>query len=221
VEKGSAMGILDLWELTIGELDEIVAASPSLRGFMFGYVSEYKLRKMWFSGDSINNLVKYDNHDRTRKSDMAFTYKGVEISVEAKSLQSGSIRKVGETYTGKFQCDASDRRQVSLPSGETIETTCLLVDEFDLVAVNIFDFERKWRFAFAKNRDLPRSQYKKYTPEQQEHLLATLITITWPLQPPFMDEPFHLLDEIAEEKRRGGPRGLNLTRAKRVGGLSR
>lgn len=203
MERESGMGILDLWEVTLGELDEIVAANPSLRGFMFGYVGEYKLRKMWLSDDRISNLIKYDNHDRTRKSDMTFIYKEVEISVEAKSLQSGSIRKVGDTYTGRFQCDASDRRQVSLPNGETVETTCLLVGEFDLLAVNLFDFEKKWRFAFAKNQDLPRSQYKKYTTEQQKYLLATLITITWPLQPPFSDEPFHLLDKIVQEKRRG------------------
>ena len=194
------MGILDLWGVTIGELNEIVAASPSLRGFMFGYVSEYKLKKMWFSDERIHKLLKYDNHDRTRKSDVTFIYKGVEISVEVKSLQSASIGKAGETLTGKFQCDASDRRKASLPNGETLETTCLVVGEFDLLAVNLFDFEKRWRFAFARNRDLPRSEYKKYTSQQREHLLATLISITWPLQPPFQSEPFMLLDDIAREK---------------------
>jgi len=47
------MGILERWKLTAEELDEIVSGNPSLRGFMFGYVSEYKLKKMWFSGNNM------------------------------------------------------------------------------------------------------------------------------------------------------------------------
>lgn len=194
------MGVLDRWRLTVDELDEIVSANPSLRGFMFGYVSEYKLRKMWFSDERISNLVKYDNHDRSRKGDLSFIYKGVPVTVEVKSLQTRSIRKAGNEYTGKFQCDASDRRQVTLPNRQKIETTCLVIDEFDLLAVNIFEFEQEWRFAFAKNKDLPRSRFAKYTAQQRKYLLATLMDVTWPLKPPFQSEPFRLLDEIASEK---------------------
>jgi hypothetical protein len=73
----------------------------------------------------------------------------------------------------------------------------------DLLAVNLFEFEQEWRFAFAKNRDLPRSRSSKYTPRQQKYLLATLMEITWPLKPPFQSEPFQLLDEIALEKAKG------------------
>jgi hypothetical protein len=40
------MGILERWKITTTELDEIVSSSPSLWGFIFGYVSEYKVRKM-------------------------------------------------------------------------------------------------------------------------------------------------------------------------------
>lgn len=206
------MGVLERWQLTAEELDEIVSANPSLRGFMFGYVSEYKLRKMWFSDERISHLVKYDNHDRSRKGDLSFLYKGAEISVEVKSLQTRSIRKVGDEYIGKFQCDASDRRQVTLPNRRKIETTCLVVGEFDLLAVNLFEFEQRWQFAFAKNTDLPRSRFARYTPQQQRYLLATLMEVTWPLKPPFQPEPFRLLDEIALEKARGRKR---LTRSVR------
>ena len=196
------MGILDVWDVGIDELDDIVEANPSLRGFLFGYVSEYKLRKMWFSDERLAGVTKYNNHDRTRKGDITFIHKGAEVNVEVKSLQTGSIRKMVDKYTARFQCDASDRREVSLPNGERLETTCLVVGDFDLLAVNLFDFEKKWRFAFARNTDIPRSRYKKYTPEQRQHLLATLINIAWPLESPFSPEPFHLLDEIVEEKKR-------------------
>jgi len=194
------MGVLERWKLSAEELDEIITANPSLRGFMFGYVSEYTLRKMWFADERISNLMKYDNHDRTRKGDISFIYKGVHISVEVKSLQTRSIRKKGNEYSGRFQCDASDRRQVTLPNRQKIETTCLVVGEFDLLAVNLFEFDQEWRFAFAKNKDLPRSRFSKYTPQQRNYLLATLVEVTWPLNPPFRAEPFRLLDEIALEK---------------------
>ncbi|MBM4037950.1 MAG: restriction endonuclease [Planctomycetes bacterium] len=197
------MGILERWRVTSDELDEIVSASQSLRGFIFGYVSEYKLRKIWLTDERITGLHKTDNHERAKKGDLTFTYKGLEITVEVKSLQTHSIRRGAAGCQGKFQCDASDRRRISLPSGETIETTCLAVGEFDLLAVNLFEFSGEWQFAFARSKDLPRSRFTKYTPEQRQHILATLIDVTWPLQPPFEPEPFRLLNEIVRDRARG------------------
>lgn len=185
----------------VEELNEIISANPSLRGFLLGYVAEHKLRQLLLADERVCHLIKYDNHDRRRKGDISFFYQGVEISVEVKSLQTGSVRKTDTGYVGRFQCDASDRRRVMLPNGDEIETTCLLVGEFDLLAVNLFDFLGKWPFAFARNKDLPRSRYRGYTEEQHQYLLATLMEITWPLSSPFREEPFSLLDEIIRERR--------------------
>ncbi len=197
-------GFLTHWQLTQEEIDEIISSNPSLRGMLFGYVSEYKLRKHWFANERITNLVKEDDHNHLQKGDLFFTYKGVSISVEVKCLQTHTVRRLGDdAYRGKFQCDASDRRRVLFPDGTSLETTCLRVGEFDLLAVGLFEFGQQWRFAFARNSDLPHSRYKKYTPEQQRYLLATLMDITWPLQPPYEAEPFRLLDIIALEKRTG------------------
>jgi len=195
--------ILDHWQLTQEELDEIVAANPSLRGMMLGYVREYKLRKIWFSDARLTNVRKEDDHDRTQKGDLWFTYRGVDIIVEVKSLQTHTVKSTTEGYTGKFQCDASDRRLVVFPNGESVQTTCLRVGEFDLLAVGLFEFGQQWRFAFAKNLDLPHTRYKKYKVEWREHLLATMIDITLPLQSPFQAEPWILLDAIVQAKQSG------------------
>jgi len=194
------VGLLEEWGLTTSELNEILASRPSLRGILIGFVAEYKLPKMWFTDERIVALERYDNHDRTRPGDFGFSYRRTPISVQVKSLQSNSVRRIETSYTGSFQCDASDRRPVRLPNRQTVETTCLLVGGFDLVAVNLFEFGQVWRFAFAKNDDLPRTKSTKYTPRQRQHLLATSVKITWPLQPPFRDEPFSLLDEIVRQK---------------------
>jgi len=69
--------------------------------------------------------------------------------------------------------------------------------------VNLFEFGQAWKFGFAKNSDLPRSTHKRYTEAQREHLLATSVSVSLPLEPPFRDEPFSILDELVAEKTAG------------------
>lgn len=189
--------ILDRWTITAEGLTDAIDENPSLRGMLFGYVAEYKLRSMWFEKKSgISHFVKHDDHNRKKKGDLVVTYHGEEFIIESKSLQTNMIKREGELWIGQAQCDASDRRKVSFPDGSHVETTCLRTGEFDLLAINCFAFGDEWRFAFCKNSDLPRSKYKKYTDVQRSLLLASLVPVTWPPKPPFRTEPFSLLDEL-------------------------
>lgn len=164
-----------------------------------GYLAEYRLRKMWFSDTRISKIERFSNHNRTHKADLVLTYKNAGVGVQVKSLQTNTVRKENGRWIGKFQCDASDSREVRLPNGDKITTTCLVVGEFDLLAVNLFEFNQEWRFAFARNKDLPRTTYSGYTPEQRKYLLSTMMDISWPLEKPFEPEPFRLLDQIAKK----------------------
>ena len=188
--------VLDTWDISEQELTSIVDMNPSMRGFMIGYIAEYKLKKMHFSDNIWKNVRKDDDHDRKKKGDLVFLYKDHKFRVECKSLQTNSIKYEKGVYTGNYQCDASDKRKVNLKNGETIETTCLLRGEFDLVAVNLFAFENKWRFAFALNKDLPQSKFKKYPLDIREQLLSTSMPISWPLQTPYKESPIPLLDYL-------------------------
>lgn len=192
--------ILDRWDMTPEELTELVENNPSLRGMILGYLAELKLEKLWLSGDDVSEVTKHDDHDRKKKGDRVIRYKGQEVIFELKSLQSAMIEKTEEGWIGKAQVDASDRREIVLPDNSRVTTTCLLKGEFDILAVNVFAFEEKWRFVFAKNSDLPTSNYRNYTPYQRQHLLATLVTVHWPPRPPFSDEPFTLMNEIIQER---------------------
>jgi len=189
---------LEFLGLTLKELTEVVAQNPSLRGMILGYAAEVKLRSMWFSDPKkISKAVKYDDHNREKPGDLVVTYKGEDFVIECKSLQTKMCRKLDDgTFVGKAQVDASDRRKLKLPNGSRIETTCLLTGEFDILAVNLFAFENKWRFIFARNEDLPRTTFKGYTRKQRQYLLATLVEVSWPPQPPFVDNPFILLDQM-------------------------
>jgi len=218
------MGLLDSWDLSYDEINELLTDNPSLRSFLSGYAAELKCRNLWFDPSTypVTDVMKYDDHDRTKKGDIALTYKGERFTVEIKSLQTNSIRadKFGERVAS-FQCDASDRRPVRFPDGTAVETTCLLVGEFDLLAVNLFGFYGKWIFAFAKNDDLPRVSGKRgasknYSHVQLNSLLATLMPMSDPPIAPYRMEPWTLLDELIEERRRGtAPAPVQVARTQR------
>lgn len=193
--------ILDRWEITEQELTELVDQNPSLRGILLGYVAEKKFHDSFLHHSAISEAKKDDDHDRRKKGDRRIIYKGRSLTIEVKSLQTNSVINLGgDHWKGKTQVDASDSREVTFPDGSALKTTCLQRGEFDLLAVNCFAFGEQWRFAFALNRELPSNTYKKYTEDQRAHLLPSLISIEWPLKPPFTENPFDLLDRLVEEK---------------------
>lgn len=201
---GGGVGFLDDWDLSFEEINELLTDNPSLRSFVAGYAAEMKCRRMWFDGDRrASGVTKFDDHDRSKKGDIALTYRGHQITVEVKSLQTNSLRERDGRQTANFQCDASDRRMVQFPDGSEVNTTCLLVGEFDILAVNLFAFYGEWRFVFAHNRDLPRVKgnrgaAKDYSQYQRDNLLATLMPMVDPPELPYRQEPWSLMDEIVQ-----------------------
>ena len=199
--SGATESILSRWEISEAELSELVQQNPSLRGIMLGYVAEKKFHDSFLRHPDITEARKDDDHDRRRKGDRRIIYQGQAFIVEVKSLQTNLVKHLdGDTWIGKTQVDASDNREISFPDGSKLKTTCLRRSEFDLLAVNCFAFGEQWRFAFALNAELPANTYKKYTAYQRQHILPTLITVTWPPQPPFTDNPFPLLDKLIRQK---------------------
>jgi len=128
------MGILDEWKVTRAELDEILATRPSARGYLFGFVAEYKVTKMHFTDPRISGLGRSKDHERARPGDFGFNYKGVPVTVSCKSLQTASVKPVeGGGFKGSCQCDASDRRTIRLPNNEVVQVTNVLDQIADVV----------------------------------------------------------------------------------------
>ena len=195
------MNILEHWSITVDEISKAILENGSLRGMVFGYVAEIKLRKLLASHAEVTSHTKDDDHDRSKKGDLRITYKGHEFKIESKSLQTARNKTLENgTFAGVSQVDASDRRTVTLPDGSQLQTTNLLVGEFDVLSVNCFTFNNRWHFTFARNRDLPRSTFRKYTEMQRAHLLATTVPVTWPPSGIFTENIFSLLDTIIEER---------------------
>jgi hypothetical protein len=194
--------VLAEWGLTPQELAEIIAENPSMRGLMFGFVAEYKLKKICLSREGICGLVRPRSHDRTQKGDFRFDYKGVDVRVEVKCLDTPKVRYSEGVYTGTFQCNASDTTEVTLPNGRKVTTNCLVVGGFDVLAVCLFAFGNVWRFAFALNSELPRTTWRGYTAVQQKYLLKSAMQISLPLEPPYVDDLFTVLDRLVAERMR-------------------
>ena len=198
MDDAESESILKRWKITEHDLSEIVARNPSLRGILIGYVAEKKLQDMLLNHPDVTDVSEVDDHDRTRKGDRRLTYKGQIFIIEVKSIQTNSVRNPGDDqWTGKAQVDASDRREVTFPDGSTLATTCLLRGQFDILAINCFAFGGQWRFAFALNSELPANVYRRYTEYQRRHLLPTLVTVDWPLTPPFQEDPIPLMGRLA------------------------
>lgn len=191
-----AHSILARWNFSDGELTQLIDNNPSLRGMVLGYMAEMKLDRLWLSDPRFSEVTKHDDHDRGHHNDLVVVYRDREFTLESKSLQTSTVQRTPEGWVGRAQVDASDRREVALPDGSTVTTTCLLRGEFDILAVNLFAFGDEWRFSFAKNSDLPGSRYSRYTEYQRQHLLATMVDVSWPPQPPFRADLFALLDEM-------------------------
>jgi hypothetical protein len=168
---------------------------------LLGYVAELKLREMITSFPEVSFITKFDDHDRKKKGDLYIIYHGKAFDVEAKSLQTAMAKwnEENKCWTGKAQVDASDRRRIEMPDGSLLNTTLLLKGEFDILAVNCYAFTQNWDFIFARNSDLPTSGWRGYTETQRENLIASLIPVTFPPEPPFYSDLRILLDEMVVE----------------------
>lgn len=203
-EAANKEPILKRWGLTEAQFTEIIDANPSLRGVALGYIAEWQFHQRFLNNPAIEGAHKADDHNRKRKGDRTFTYRGHSFIVEVKSLQTAMVRKLGpDQWFGKTQVDASDSRDVTFKDGSKLKTTCLLRGEFDVLAVNCYAFGDQWRFAFVKNADLPPNTFKKYTPAQQAALLPTLIPVTWPPVSPHSMELIEVLDDLVREREAG------------------
>lgn len=198
--KVAGQSILSKWKITEKELTSIVNSNPSLRGMLIGYIAEHKLSKLIDRNPKVKESYKYDDHDRTKKGDRIILYKNHKFIIECKSLQTDSIKKVDGQWIGKAQVDASDSRTVILKNDEKLKTTLLLAGEFDILAVNLFAFDGKWRFIYARNKDLPKTRYYVHPTRIKKQLLASSVKVSWPPEHPFHEDLFKILDELVRNR---------------------
>ena len=165
----------------------VMTEVPSVRGMVYGNVAEVEFAK-WLvkQGVPMEDQTRDDDHART-KSDRTILFEGRRYTIQLKSLQTNSVKEQSPGhFAAHLQCDASDRRTVTLSTGSEVQTTCYVAGEFDVLCVALHPFLREWEFAFQLNSSLPRSSRrtkltKHLTDEELGELLKTLVPFEWPM----------------------------------------
>jgi hypothetical protein len=203
------------WKLDPSEFNRIIHKNSNALSAIFGYVAEERLRELFLEDDPrVSNLRSPEDQDSADKGDWAFTWRGEPMKIEVKSLQTHTIERVESTQTtlddvenspvewraGFHLKGTSDQRTVEF-EGEKYSTTLMnVVDtDVDVMAVNLYRIEDQWRFAFLKVSDLPRSQ-GNYPEGLRKQLAKSQIKLTIPLQPPFTDDLYGLMDDILRKR---------------------
>jgi len=188
-----------LWGLSVEEFNEILNDNENSYSGMFGYIAEVRLREQFFEGhEHVSNLGSPRDHDRNEKGDIVFDYKGKDIRIEVKSLNSQEDdidieydMNGNPVYKGTVQVMASDRREITFEDGTSVESSLLEIGEFDILAVNMFEYFEDWEFMFIKNEDLPQSS-------THNRLLKSNPNATYPPDRsplPYSEDPFELIEE--------------------------
>lgn len=203
------------WKLDPEEFNRVIHTNSNALSAIFGYVAEERLREMYLEDHpDIENIRTPEDQDSSDKGDWAFEYKGEKMKIEVKSLQTHTIEEVNpdqETLTedgdepvrykaGFHLKGTSDQRTVQ-HEGEEYNTTLMDVEDsdIDIMAVNLYKIKDEWDFAFLKVEDLPRSK-GNYPDSLREKLARSQIRLTIPLDEPFTDDLFDLMDTVLEER---------------------
>jgi len=185
------------------ELVSAIKRAPSLRGMILGYIAEEMFEKHILNKiSSVTHIQKHDDHDRSvNKSDRDFRYKNRKYSIQLKSIQTNSIAWLEDCQklVADVQNDASDRRGITLPNGNRVETTNYAIGDYDILAVPLFPFTADWTYAYKRNRDCRLTESKKYSEDDKRYLLATTERLYFPLTDEWTTDLLSLLDDTLGE----------------------
>lgn len=155
IERMILTGEFLLNSLPRERLVEAIENNPSLRGYLQGYIAEEKLKDFLSQIDGVHNVYKIPDRD-PRKGDFAFSYGGVERTVELKSVRSGSSRE--DILIGGVNCVVSVKNTDSLDiDGTGVKVTNLRRGDFDILAISLVSISGEWDFRFIANKHLPSS----------------------------------------------------------------
>lgn len=147
-----------LSKFTLGEIEEILSENSSLRGYLQGYLAEYSLKKQLLYLPNVASVVKIPDQSE-EKGDLRVTYKGLNITIEVKSIATDSVGEdiLNDTWKGTVQIKNTDSRQLELAGIEPFYSSYLKRGEFDILAISCYAVYNDWEFLFMENEHLPSS----------------------------------------------------------------
>ena len=142
------------------EIEEMIVENPSLRGYVQGYLAEVALKKQLQALEHVTEVTKIADKS-PEKGDLKVTYKGVQLTIEVKSLLTRSIKAdtMHDTWEGTVGIKNSDKREIIVEGMGTIQATNLVRGEFDILAISCYAVSGKWDCVFMENEYIPPKNY--------------------------------------------------------------
>lgn len=180
---------------------ELASENSLYRGFSFGYVAERKFMEHLKDKYSIDNAYKPKDRDHTHgHCDCIFDYQGQIVRIQIKSIGTPTIKYKNNKLWAHVSNDGSDKRNVTLPNGDTVHTCSYVVDGYDILAVPTLLFTEDWNFVYKLNRNCRRKTHGNFTEEQKQYLLATSEEICWPLNDEWSTDLIETIKELRNDR---------------------
>lgn len=177
------------------ELEEVIQENSSLRGYLQGYLAEVALKKQLLLIPGITSVVKIPDQGK-EKGDFKVIYKDKPLTIEVKSIATSSVKEdvLNDTWQGKVQVKATDKRTIEVDGIGTVTSTSLVKGEFDILAISCYAVSGKWEFLFIEN---------EYLPEQSSSLpglIKTSFTINPATTPCLTESIVNILDSVSMKR---------------------
>lgn len=179
---------------TMEDIQEMIDENSSLRGYLQGYLAERALKAQIQQIPGVESVTKIPDRDH-EKGDFKVIYKGIPMSIEAKSVMTDSVREdvLTQTWQGAVLVKNTDKREVEVEGIGTITTTKLERGQFDILAICCFAVSGQWDFLFLENRFIPAA-------DESHNLLKTRFTVNPGTTPGVTDNLVKLLEKTLEIK---------------------
>ena len=178
--------IFDMWGVTPEEYSDSVLLNPNHRALAFGYASEVRFQKFMREVDGVTSVVKQHDSNRSTPYDFLVRYRRHKVRVEVKSVRD-KVRKHDDgtllTYI-----------KLAVTSSRNGGTYHRVEDEFDLLAINMFNVTGSFDFVYLLEEDWPRL-------EDKEGYLRTSLPISYPVKAPFILHPGLALERVIAKRK--------------------
>jgi hypothetical protein len=183
-----------LSDFTQEELETVIAENSSLRGYLQGYLAEVALKKQLLQIEGVSLVEKIPDQCK-EKGDFRVTYKDKTLTIEVKSIATNSVREdiLNDTWQGKVQVKATDKRTIQVDGIGSVTSTSLLKGEFDVLAISCYAVSGKWEFLFIENEYLPEATA---TPG----LIKTSFTVNPATTPLVSEDVIKIMDSVIAKR---------------------
>lgn len=178
----------------MNDLQEMIDENPSLRGYIQGYLAERALKTQLLNIAGVSAVRKIPDM-APEKGDFEVIYKNVPLTIECKSVKTGSVKEdvLTQSWMGTVGVCNTDKREITIEGFGNISTSKLIRGQFDILAISCFAVNGEWSFMFIENRFLPSA-------EEHRDLLKSSFIINPATTPGLTEDISRVLEKALEIK---------------------